>query len=101
MALSLAWALSRRLPEQLLLLDDGSVRLIEGAMKERTGTLHDASTNFGWLTVLIIRFEEESSPLQHVVLLRDALSAEEHRRLQIWLRWIRPFRRASSNVREP
>ena len=100
-AVSLAWALSRRLPEQLLLLDDGSVRWIEGAMEERTGTLHDASTNFGWLTVLIIRFEEGNSTLQRVVLLRDNLTIEEHRRLQIWLRWIRPFRRASSDVREP
>ena len=101
MALSLAWALSRRLPEQLLLLDQGSVRWIEGAMEERTGTLHDASTNFGWLTVLIIRFEEGNSTLQRVVLLRDNLTIEEHRRLQIWLRWIRPFRHASSAAREP
>lgn len=101
LAASLAWALIRRPPARIVLFDDGTVRSIDSAERERTGTLHDASANFGWLIVLNMRFEEGSPRLQRIVLLRDSLTFDEHRRLQIWLRWVQPFRRASSEGREP
>jgi hypothetical protein len=101
LAVSLAWALTRRPPARLILFDDGTVRSIDSAERERTGVLVDTSTNFGWLTVLNMRFEESNPRLQRIVLLRDSLSVDEHRRLQIWLRWVQPFKRTSSEGREP
>ncbi len=53
------------------------------------------STNFGWLVVLRFRVVGETRRRTAIVL-ADSLPAEDRRRLQIWMRWILPFRRESA-----
>lgn len=50
------------------------------------------STVFGWLLVLRLRGEGYRRTL---IVLSDGTTPMEFRRLQIWMRWVLPFRRAA------
>ena len=58
----------------------------------RVGEVLADSAVFRWLAVLRIRLESEQR-VRAVVVLTDSVPLADFRRLQVWLRWILPFRK--------
>jgi hypothetical protein len=75
----------RRRPVQTLTLRADSrlhIGHVDGTSAE--ADIHQQSTVFPWLVVLIFRVDGR---LESLVLPRMVMDAEDHRRLRVWLKW--------------
>jgi len=89
--LSLLHAWRRLVPVRITLRQDGTAALEtpDGAAVECE--VLPGSTAFNWLMVCRVRLEKTAGQ-RALVILRDSVPEEGFRRLQVWLRWVRPIR---------
>ena len=79
----------RRLPDSVTTLQarkDGSYRLTLRNGESPACRLLGSSFVTPWLTIVNVELAEERST-RHVVIVPDAVSAGDFRRLRVWLRW--------------
>ena len=82
---------------RLTLFSDASIEWQHADASGRSGDVLADSVAFRSLVVLRIRLQGESQ-VRAVLVLPDSTTATDFRRLQIWMRWVRPFRRRADAV---
>jgi len=97
---SLFWTWRTAEVPALILKQDGSLIWCTEGSEAFPGLLI-GGTVFSWLVVLRVRLEGPGTGQIKVLLaLKDSLSANDFRRLQVWLRWVLPLRTAEESAEE-
>lgn len=78
-------------PAQLTLRRDGSAAILRVDAQAVECAVMAGSTAFNWLMVWRLRLADTAT-VRDLVILRDSVSQEDFRRLQVWLRWVCPVR---------
>lgn len=97
---SLCWTWRKAEAPALTLKQDGVLIWHAMGSEALPGQLI-GGTVFSWLVVLRIRLEGPGTGQIKVLLaLKDSLSANDFRRLQVWLRWVLPLRPGEQSAEE-
>lgn len=97
---SLVWTWRTVEAPVLVLKQDGSLQWCVAGTEGLQGQLV-GGTVFSWLVVLRIRLEGSAKgQIKVLIALADSLSANDFRRLQVWLRWV-PVRPVDESAEEP
>jgi toxin CptA len=89
LCLPIAWSLWRQLhrtlPAEIVLKADGKLLWVDQDGRSREGAVAADTAVFPWLVILRLKIDGQSRALG---LPLDALCADGHRRLRLWLRWL-------------